>query len=192
MTPNPDQPNPDQPTIVVLSGSPRLESMTRRVCDVVVPLIQAEGAAVELIDLAELTLAMPGADATPDATRLADTMRAADAVVLATPEYHGSYSAAIKQAIENLGHPSGLTGKPVALVGAAAGRIGAVKALEHLRSVCAHLGSHVLPGAVSVANVGDAFAEDGALKEDLTRDMMATLASTLVDQARSAAEARAV
>lgn len=181
---------PDQPTIVVLSGSPRPDSMTRRVVDVVAKLIAAEGAAVEILDLAELTLAMPGSDATADAQRLAETMRAADAVVLATPEYHGSYSAAIKQAIENFGHPSGLTGKPVALVGAAAGRIGAVKALEHLRSVCAHLGSHVLPGAVSVANVGDAFTEDGSLKEDLTRDMMATLAETIVAHARTAAELR--
>ena len=58
-----------------------------------------------------------------------------------------------KLVIENLGFPSVLAGKPVALVGVAAGRIGAIKSLEQLRGVCSHVGALVLPGAVSVAGV---------------------------------------
>ena len=74
-------------------------------------------------------------------------------VILATPEYHGSFAAMMKLVIENLGFPSTLAGKPVALLGVAAGRIGAIKSLEQLRSVCSHVGAIVLPGPVSVANV---------------------------------------
>ena len=74
-------------------------------------------------------------------------------MLLATPEYHGSYSSVIKRVIENLGFPSMLSGKPLALLGVAAGRIGAIKSLEHLRSVCSHIGALVLPGPVSVAGV---------------------------------------
>ena len=54
-----------------------------------------------------------------------------------------------------------LAGKPVGLVGVAAGRIGAIKALEQLKSVCAHIGALVVPGAVSVAGVQQIFDEQG-------------------------------
>jgi len=77
----------------------------------------------------------------------------ATGVIFATPEYHGSYSSVIKLVIEQLGFPSVLSGKPIALLGVAAGSIGAIKALEHLRSVCSHVGAIVLPGPVSVAAV---------------------------------------
>ena len=47
--------------------------------------------------------------------------------------------------IENMGFPSVLAGKPVSLLGVAAGRIGAIKSLESLRGVCSHIGAIVLP-----------------------------------------------
>ncbi|MFQ5802331.1 MAG: hypothetical protein ACE5JQ_05465 [Candidatus Methylomirabilales bacterium] len=42
----------------------------------------------------------------------------------------------IKLVIKNMGFPSVLVGNPVALLRVAAGAIGVIKALEHLRSVC--------------------------------------------------------
>ena len=82
-------------------------------------------------------------------------------VILSTPEYHGSYSSVIKRVIENLGFPSALHKKPVALLGVAAGRIGAIKSLEHLQGICVHVGALVLPGSVSVAGRRDVFDEEG-------------------------------
>ena len=67
----------------------------------------------------------------------------------------------MKLLIENLGFPSLLAGKPVALLGVAAGQIGAIKSLEHLRSVCSHVGAIVLPGPVSVAGIQKLFDEQG-------------------------------
>jgi len=67
----------------------------------------------------------------------------------------------MKLVIENLGFPSMLAGKPVALVGVAAGAIGAIKSLEHLRSVVSHVGGIVLPLPVSVANVRRVFDPEG-------------------------------
>ncbi len=63
--------------------------------------------------------------------------------------------------IENLGFPSFLAGKPVALLGVAGGSIGAIKSLEQLRGVCSHVGAIVLPGPVSVAHVRNVFNEAG-------------------------------
>ena len=92
-------------------------------------------------------------------------------MVFSTPEYHGTHSSAAKLIIENLGFPSVLAGKPVALVGVAAGQIGAIKALEHLRSVLSHVGAIVLPGPVSVPGVQNVFDEkDDASTKPLKKD----------------------
>jgi FMN reductase len=121
------------------------------------------------------------ASSTPElVTRARDTVRAATGVILATPEYHGSYSAAIKGVIDNLGYPSVLAGKPVALLGVAAGRIGAIKALEHLGSVCLHVGALVLPGPVSVARVREVFAEEGRCTDPETELRIRRLVESLI------------
>lgn len=71
----------------------------------------------------------------------------------------------IKLAIENLGFPSVLAGKPVALVGVAAGAIGAIKSLEALRGIVSHVGAIPLPLAVSIPNVQKVFKADGKCQE---------------------------
>jgi len=114
-----------------------------------------------VFDARTLSLAFPGHLDPGDGERLRTAIAAAPGVILATPEYHGSFCAMTKLMIENLGFPSVLAGKPVGLVGIAAGRIGAIKALEHLKSVCAHIGAIVVPGAVSVAGVQQVFDEQG-------------------------------
>lgn len=117
---------------------------------------------VEVIDLAAIDMPLPGTDKdSPVMKSLQEKVSSATALLLATPEYHGSYSSVIKLFIEQLGYPSVLAGKPVALLGVAAGAIGAIKATEHLRSVCSHVGAIVLPGPVSVAQVHKVFDEDG-------------------------------
>ena len=87
---------------------------------------------VEEVHPAELNLPFPGTDPNSPATRkLQQIVGQATGVVLVTPEYHGSFSSVMKLVIENLGFPSVLAGKPVALLGVAAGTIGAIKSLEH-------------------------------------------------------------
>ena len=91
---------------------------------------------VELIDPREYNLALPGQEGPNDAEKLQNIVAQSTGVLLATPEYHGSFSSTMKLLIDNLGFPSVLDGKPVALLGVASGHIGAIKSLEHLRSVC--------------------------------------------------------
>ncbi len=81
--------------------------------------------------------------------------------MIATPEYHGSFSSLVKLGIENLGFPSVLAGKPIGLLGVAAGAIGAIKSLEHLRGVLSHVGAMVLPLLTSVPNVQSVFDAEG-------------------------------
>jgi len=83
--------------------------------------------------------------------------------------------------IENLGFPSALAGKPVALLGVAAGEIGAIKTLEQLRGVCSHVGAIVLPGPVSVARVQSVFDENGRCLDERVEKRIRSVATTLND-----------
>ncbi len=121
-----------------------------------------DGVHVDLIDPRELDLSPPGIDeGKPDPERIKGIVEGATGILIATPEYHGSFSSLVKLVIENLGFPSVMSGKPVALLGVAAGAIGAIKSLESLASVCQHVGGMVLPGPVSVANCREVFDEGG-------------------------------
>ncbi|MEM8485734.1 MAG: NAD(P)H-dependent oxidoreductase, partial [Bacteroidota bacterium] len=121
---------------------------------------------------------------TDDAVKIQAAIEGAHAVILATPEYHGSYSSVMKLVIENMGFPSRLSRKPVALLGVAAGRIGAIKALEHLRSVASHVGAIVLPGPVSIANVQAVFDESGTLNDAGVEKLIRKLVTGLIDYLR--------
>ncbi len=141
--------------IVAVSGSVRPGNSTSKALALVIDEFRKHPEIVlRVIDPASMELPLPGTgDGSPATQTLKAAVAEATGVVLATPEYHGSYSSVIKLVIENLGFPSVMAGKPVALLGVASGAIGAIKALEHLRSVCSHIGAIVLPGPVSVAGV---------------------------------------
>lgn len=156
--------------IVTISGSARENNNTEKALALVQDeLKQIEGVEVFEIQLSKLRLAIPGTEVDDtDRTHLRDMIGKADGIILATPEYHGSFSSLLKLAIENMGFPSALKGKPVGLLGIAAGSIGAVKSLEHLRSVCSHVGALVLPGAVSVSKARTVFDHKGnCLDQDI-------------------------
>ena len=119
--------------IVSISGTSRPDNFTSLALAVVTDELRRNDIEVVVIDARELNLSFPGYPETEDAVQLRDSIKSADGVVLATPEYHGSFCAMTKLIIENLGFPSAFSNKPVALLGVAGGRIGAIKSLEQLR-----------------------------------------------------------
>ena len=169
--------------IVALQGSVRPGNFTGKALALVIDeLKRHEYLSVELIDPATVDLAPPGKEGSSAALKaLRDSVGEATGVILATPEYHGSFSSIMKLFIENLGYPSVLSTKPVALLGVAAGQIGAIKSLEHLRSVCSHIGAIVLPGPVSVAQVRQVFDDEGRCLDRATEKRIRALATGLVD-----------
>ncbi len=168
--------------IVALLGTSRPGNLTRRVLEVVLAALRAHpGTEVMLLDPAELSLPFPGQPGSyPDVARLLSSIREAHGVVMATPEYQGTYTAILKLVIENLGYPSVLAGKPVALVGVASGRFGAGKAIEHLRGVCGHLGAIALPSAICVAQVQRVLDADGRCTDPHLERLAGELARSLL------------
>lgn len=171
--------------IVAIQGSVRPGNFTRKALDLVVDeLGKDEDVHVEIVDPSTMTLAQPGTGDTPDAEKLRALVTNATGVVLSTPEYHGCFSSVVKLVIENLGFPSVLASKPIALLGVAAGQIGAIKSLEQLRGVCSHVGAIVLPGPVSVAGVQGMFDDAGNCTDAGTEKRIRSVATNLVDYIR--------
>lgn len=172
----------DKIRIVVINGSARPRNYTAMASALVVDELKKHPkVAVEVIDPASLNLPFPGTDSHPKATQhLQQRVAHATGIVLATPEYHGSFSSVMKLVIENLGYPSALEGKPIALLGVAAGSIGAIKSLEHLRGVVSHVGALALPLPVSVPNVRSVFDSDGRCLEPAVEVLVRGVAVNLL------------
>ena len=167
--------------IVSVLGTSRPGNFTAHALDLVNDELRKASTTVTTIDPAKVELSFPGQPETEDARQLQQTVEDATGVVIATPEYHGSFASALKLIIENLGFPSKLSGKPIALLGVASGRIGAIKSLEQLRSVCSHVGGIVLPGPVSVAAVHRAFDKQGNCLDEAIEKQVRGVATHLLD-----------
>ena len=103
---------------------------------------------------------------TPDAVAdLREQMRAADAVLVSTPEYNSSIPGALKNALDWASRPAGesaLMGKPAAAIGASTGMFGAVWAQAEIRKVLGALGGRVVEAELPVPRAQEHF-EDGRL-----------------------------
>ena len=169
--------------VVAIIGSVSENSFTRKSLKLAVDEIDKnENVSVEIIDPRDFDLPIPGLGIQNESReRLQKIIGEADGAILATPEYNGSFSSIIKMTIENLGYPSELAGKPIALLGVASGDMGAVKSIEALRGVCAHIGGLVLPNSTSVAHINDKFDSDGNCIDEQTERRIRRVGFGLVE-----------
>ncbi len=108
-------------------------------------------------------------------TTLREAIRAADALLIATPEYNNSMPGVLKNGLDWLSRPSGeggklFGGKPTALVGATPGGFGTVQAQDALLSVLRAFGNDFwMGGRLMVSKAGTVFDADGQLVDDKVR-----------------------
>jgi chromate reductase, NAD(P)H dehydrogenase (quinone) len=129
------------------------------------------------------------------ARRLRNAIQAADAILIATPEYNSSIPGQLKNALDWASRPairSVFQGKPVAVIGASTGMFGAVWSQAETRKVLGSMGARVIDRDLPVAKANDAFTEDGRLADlELHEQLEETLAE-LVAQAEQSAAASAM
>lgn len=118
----------------------------------------------------------------PPVDRLREKIRAADALLIVSPEYNYSIPGVLKNAIDWVSRPpqQPFAGKPVATMGASPGAFGTVRMQPHLRFVLASLGAHVLwRPDVLIREAGSKFDEHGRLVDGETRELIARLMQAL-------------
>ena len=140
------------PHIVAICGSLREDSRTRIALTHTLDGAKRRGASTELLDLREFELPIFDADhdMAGDARELTERVGAADAIILGTPMYHGSYSSVLKTAIDYCGFDE-FDATTVGLLGVSGGSF-PITALDHLRSVCRSLNAWVIPFQAAVPN----------------------------------------
>ncbi len=154
-----------------------------------------EGMVLEITDLEGIPMfdpdnehPMPGS-----VQRLRERISAADAVLIATPEYNSSLSGAMKNALDwaSRSPNAPFAGKPVALVGASTGMLGTARAQLQARQVLTHIGALVLPKPeVLIPRAAEAFDADGSLASETSRKFLRQLLEALTDWTRCHTQVR--
>ena len=151
--------------VVGISGSLTRGGATQKVVSLALSGASDYGVTTKLIDLRDYELAFCGQVAEKeyprDVFRMRQEVSEAQGVILGTPEYYGSLSGVLKNALDLMG-PDQFEGKVVGLVGVAGGDTGAINSLNTMRTIGRNLHSWVVPQEVSVANAGEVFDEDGS------------------------------
>jgi chromate reductase len=173
--------------ILAISGSLRGESyntaLARAAADVAPP-----GVEVELFNgLADLPPFDADLEDDEDASvkHLRERIAFADALFIATPEYNGSISGVLKNAIDWASRPrqsAALRGKSVAVGGASTGRYGALWAIQDLRRVLGIAGARVIDGEVSVPLAHEQVGGTGEISSEVARQRLHDLLSSLVGE----------
>ena len=184
--------NPLPPVhFLAIPGSLRRGSYNRAVLHAAREL-QPPGMDIEIADLSPLPFYNEDAEAAgwPDAVAtLRRQVAAADALLIATPEYNYSVPGVLKNALDWLSradrqHPENkppLDGKPLGIVGASTGQFGTTRAQLHLRQICVY--TNLLPmnkPEVLIGHAADKFDAQGQLTDIATRSFLRTFLQALL------------
>lgn len=211
MTMRPGEREPTMPAqqpirILAVAGSLREESVNRRLVRLAARLAP-DG--VELVEFDSLAAVEPYDEDTeaggfpPGAAAFARAIRAADGILIATPEYNGSVPGQLKNALDWVSRPDGhiagtglaasaLYGMPVAVASASSGQFGAVWARDELAKVLRTQGARpIVEPSVTVPTAHEAFDDDGDLVTAATRERLVQLLDELAAMVRLLRDAAA-
>ncbi|MEE9256867.1 MAG: NAD(P)H-dependent oxidoreductase [bacterium] len=154
--------------VVGICGSLRKDSFTRMAVNIAMQGASESGARTRLIDLRDYDLLL--CDGKDDESgypegifRLRQEVGRAQGIVLGTPEYHGSFSGVLKNALDLMGFDE-FEGKMIGLIGVSGGRMGAFDAMNSLRNIGRALHAWVIPEQASIPQAWQEFDEAGGIK----------------------------
>jgi chromate reductase len=122
---------------------------------------------------------------------LRSAIAAADAVIIATPEYNASIPGVLKNAVDWASRPfpaNALHGRPVAVIGASTSLFGAIWAQAELRKVLRTAGAHVLEEELPVAGAGGAFDSEGRLRDPELAERLRGIVAALLREVHAPVE----
>ena len=175
--------------ILGIAGSLRRGSHNRRLLRTAAHALPSGAELVEWDGLAGLPAFDEDLENDPPAVVEAflDEIEAADAILIATPEYNASVPGALKNALDWASRPfpdNVLKDKPMAVIGASTGLFGAVWAQAEVRKVLKASGAHVLEDELPVGQADMAFNDDDTLVQP---ELAQALENILADLAREIA-----
>jgi chromate reductase len=175
--------------ILGIAGSLRKGSFNKMALKAAQSLVPA-GATLEIADLPDLPGFNQDNEKTPPAavTELKAKIRAADAILLVTPEYNYSIPGVLKNAIDWAARPYGDSawkGKPVAIMGASPGLLGTARAQYHLRQTLVFLDMPAVnQPEVMIGGAASKFDASGNFTDDMAKKLIGQLLTNLCELAK--------
>jgi NAD(P)H-dependent FMN reductase len=169
--------------IVGINGSLRPSSHSAQALAIALERVAALGAETELLDLRTLNLPFcNGGDdysGYPDVGRLQATVKAADGLILATPEYHGSVSGVLKNALDLLSfeHLAGKVAGNISVLGGQSNN----NALNDLRVILRWVHSWVIPEQIAIGQAWQTFSKEGKILDEKLSQRFDQFAQSLVN-----------
>ncbi|MEQ8770563.1 MAG: NAD(P)H-dependent oxidoreductase [Phycisphaerales bacterium] len=180
------------PRLLVLCGSVRTASLNRMAVDVAAKAAEAVGATIDRTAPKDLVLPIydqddEDASGIPEkALKLRERMKAADGFLVACPEYNGSMTAAMKNAIDWASRPREgeqplecFRGKTAGLVAASPGKLGGIRGLPETRRVLSGIGVHVIASDFALSSAHEVFDDDGNCTDEKARGGLENVGTTL-------------
>lgn len=179
--------------ILALSGSLKRSSYNHKLLLNAVDLIPSELADVSTIHLADFPLPLFNEEIEhgdiPNLPELRTYFSHADALIIASPEYNGSLTPALKNVIDWLSRTAkDKSYKPkfnqqvAALMAASPGGLGGIRGLRHLSEILNNIGTLVLPTTVAVPSAMNAFDDEGKLTHNSTLNRLTQQSDRLLNQ----------
>ncbi len=175
--------------VLGICGSLRKSSYNTWLLNAAIGLMP-EGMTLEMFDLSSIPLYdddVRAAGFPEPVNEFRDRIAAADALLIATPEYNFSIPGVLKNAFDWASRPPNppLNGKPVAMMGASTGNFGTVRAQLHLRQICVYCNMFAVnKPEVLVMRAQEKFDASGRLVDETTRGFIRDLLIALADWTR--------
>ena len=172
--------------ILGISGSARRDSHNTKLLRAAAEALPAGVELVEWEGLTALPIFDEDLEAEPPAAvaDLLDAIAAADAVLIATPEYNHSIPGGLKNALDWASRPfetNPLRNKPALVIGASTGLFGAVWAQAETRKVLSTIGARVIDREVPVPRAQYAWEPEGRLASELEAEIGGVLAELVAE-----------
>ncbi|WP_121968749.1 NADPH-dependent FMN reductase [Leptolyngbya sp. BC1307] len=172
--------------IVGIGGSLRTDSYSMQALHIAAERAKDLGAAVEVLDLKEMNLPFcdGGSDYPdyPDVEVLQTAVKAADALLLSTPEYHGSVSGVIKNALDLMSFEQ-LSGKVTGFISVLGGQPNS-NALNDMRVIMRWVHAWSIPEQIAIGQAWNAFDSEGQLKDEKLSQRFDEFAKSLVENTK--------
>ena len=175
----------DAVRILGFAGSLRKQSYNRSALRAAVTLIPS-GITMETFDLTDIPPFNQDHEREPPAAvrQFKAAVKAADAILIVTPEYNYSIPGVLKNAIDCGSRPYGQSaweGKPAAIMGASIGGIATARAQYDLRKMMVFLNMFPINRPeVMIGNCGDKFDADGNLTDETARKFIREMLEALI------------
>lgn len=177
--------------LFAFAGARRVGSLNRKLLGIAVERMRSHGALVEVGELRDFDMPLYDGDLEastgipPGALALAAKITAAEAMLIASPEYNFSMPGVVKNAIDWLSRmkPMPLRGKRALLLSASPSLVGGNRGLWALRVPLEGLGVHVFPEMYSLASAHENLAGDG-VKDPILAKMLDGMVKRFADELR--------